>query len=115
MPLKLSEQVRLIKNLISLSISCAITFSTQNAILTAQKIITNDNTLSITSQSISFAFSILTAFIIPQLLIKLIGFKWSLVIAELFLPQYVLLSVYSKWYTSVPGLWLELNNCLKFI
>jgi MFS family permease len=94
---------RIIRNLIVLSFSYLCQFSASNALNNLQSSINSQDNLGIYTISLA-AFSVtFSCLFLPSLLAKYAGFKWPLVLNEIFVIIFVLANFYPKFWTMLPA------------
>ncbi len=116
----LSEEHRIIKNLISCSLVYLLIFSAINGLVSIQSVLNQDFGLGILALLLSFFIQFCTCLIIPQLVCNYVGFKSLLVYIELSAVIYVTSNIYPKFYTLLPSMHLmrfdnNLINLIKII
>ena len=99
----LSEQGRIIKNLISFSTVYLFMFSAVNTTLSIQSVLNQDKGLGTISSTVAFSVQLITCLVLPLFISDLIGFKWTLVISESCYLLYIASNFYPRYYTSLPG------------
>ena len=108
--MKLSEKLTILKNFISLNVSFAFLYSATTCVASIESIINPDQNLGQTGQIFLFAVNIITCLVLPQVLIEQIGFKYTLMLAESLQSLYIIVQIYYRWYTVIPGMF---KNILK--
>lgn len=101
--IQLSQKARILKNLVAINASFLFIFAAVNSVASVQKVLNQEQNLGITSQNVIFATQILTSLVIPSIVFDQIGYKWSMVIAELFFLSYIGFQAYPSWYTFMPS------------
>ncbi len=119
----LSKKATIIKNLIAINASFLFIFSAINSVASVQTVLNQKENLGVTSQVVIFAVNALTCLVFPSIVIDMIGFKWTMALAEVFFLCYIGFQALPEWYTLMPGNNLkeyyhfifELNHSLRFI
>ena len=101
--MKLSENNRVIKNLIAINISFFFVFSALNNVLSIQSVLNKNDDLGTVGQLTLFTTQFFTCLVIPQVLIEKFGFKKMLAFAQTCDAIYVASNFYPKLYTIIPS------------
>jgi hypothetical protein len=100
---KLNEKQKILKNLVGFYVGFLLIFSSSNCISSIQAVLYPDSGLGIVSQVVMFVAQLLFSMIIPQIITEAIGFKWTMVVAELAICSFLAINYYPTWYTLIPG------------
>ena len=100
---KLSEKAKIIKNLIVINVSFFLTFAAFNSVASVQAILNQSENLGITTYFIMFALQIVTCLVFPSILFHLLGFKWSMLVCEIFFLLFIAFQALPEWYTLLPS------------
>lgn len=102
--MKLSDKNRILKNLIGINVTYFFMFSALNNVLSIQSVLNKDGNLGSAGQLCIFCAQLFSCLVFPQLLIDTIGFKWTLLIAQVAQMIYIGINAYPRWYTLIPGI-----------
>jgi hypothetical protein len=94
---------RVIKNLLALNTSFLLVFAAANGITSVQTILNSDGNLGIISQIIMFCVQIPLSLSFPTIIIEQIGFKYTMVVAEIGYTTYIATNAYPRYYTIIPS------------
>lgn len=108
----MNQKYRIIKNLIAINVSFLFIYAAVNAVASVQPILNQEENLGVASQVVIFAVQTLTCLVFPSILFDLVGFKWSMIISELFFLSYIGFQAFPKWYTLIPSNFIF---CFSFI
>jgi hypothetical protein len=110
----LSRKAYLIKNFIAINVSFVLVYSAVNCVASIQSIVNQDENLGTTSQSVNFAFNILTSLVLPQIIRELFGFKLGLALGQFLALTYVVVQIYPTWLTLIPSMYCCFPIYLSF-
>ena len=99
----LSKKAIIIKNLIAINASFLFIFASLNSVASVQTVLNQKENLGVTSQVVIFAVNTLTCLVFPSIVVEIIGFKWTMALAELFFFCYIGFQALPEWYTLMPG------------
>jgi hypothetical protein len=99
---KLSKKHTIIKNLVAINLSFLFIFAAVNSVASIQPVLNQTENLGITSQIVMFSVNTITNLVFPSIVIQLIGFKWTMVLAELFYLTYIAFQALPTWWTLMP-------------
>ena len=99
----LKEKNSLIKNLIAFSAVYLFLFAAVNSTISIQSVLNQNGGLGNLSSTVAFIFQLITCIVLPQFIVDLIGYKWTLVISEIAYTVYVSSNIYPKYFTMLPG------------
>jgi cation transport ATPase len=99
---KRSMRRRVYKNLIAISLAMLFHNSSQSGLQSLQTSY-NSQTLSIVSLVSSSAASSISSFFIPVIGFKLLGFKWTAIVAQFISISYVIANYFPSYYTLIPA------------
>jgi hypothetical protein len=102
----LSPKAYIIKNFIAINVSFVLVHAATNCVNSIQSIVNQDENLGTISQSVNFAFNIVTSLVLPQLIRELFGFKLALAFGEFLALTYVIVQIYPSWFTFIPSEYL---------
>jgi hypothetical protein len=99
---KLNEKGKLIKNFVAYNLASILVFASYDAVANMASSLNQNENLGTTSQALIYATQFLTSFILPQVIIELVGFKYTLVISELCYLVFFSSNIYPSWLTLIP-------------
>ena len=99
----MNETQKVIKNMMAFNVSFMLMYSAINALISVQSVLNQDAGLGIKSLSLIYTTQIICCLVFPQLIVELIGFKWSLVFCQLLSAVYVTANAIPMLYTLLPG------------
>ena len=99
---KRSMRRRVYKNLIALSISSLFHSSSQSGLHSLQTSL-NSQTLGTVSIISSSAVSTVSSFFLPIIGFKLLGFKWTAIVAQFISISYIIANYFPSYYTLIPA------------
>lgn len=99
----LSEKGRLYKNFIAYNLATILVFASYDTVASISSVFNQDESLGTTSQSIVYITQFFTALVLPQICIETIGFKFTLVLSQLFHFFFFIANFYPTWATLVPS------------
>lgn len=100
---KLSPRARIIKNLCAIVISFFFIFSAQGSIISVQSVLNDNESIGLIAMSVNYIMQLLSCILLPQIVIDLIGFKYTLAIAHTFYTLYLSANAWPRYYTMIPG------------
>ena len=100
--MKLSPKATAAKNFMAITTGFVLLFAASNCITSIQSIVNQNQSLGTISQSVTFACSILTALILPQLIRESLGFKLAFMLGEFLMLSYVAVQIYPSWFSFIP-------------
>ena len=107
------SKMKILKNLIAISVSFFFLFSSFNSIANLQSSLNSEASLGTVSLFVIYAAFALSCLVLPSLLTSKFGYKWSLFMCEIAYCVYIITNLYSKWWTLIPGLAIFENLCNK--
>ncbi|RMZ97376.1 hypothetical protein BpHYR1_017526, partial [Brachionus plicatilis] len=99
----LSEKQKVYKNFIAFNICFILIFACFNVIAMIASVLNQDGSLGNGSQAIINGVTFLTGLVWPQVFIELIGFKFTLALAETCYLLFFVANTFPSWATLVPG------------
>lgn len=100
--IRLSEKQKIIKNFVAFNLSFVLIFASFDDIAMIASVLNQDGRLGNVSQAVLYVFQFLTALVWPQVFIDIIGFKFSLAIAECGFLIFFIANAFPSWYTLMP-------------
>ena len=94
------------KNLIIIGLSWMFLFTAYNSIANLQSSLNTDAGLGTISLSVTYVAFILSCLLLPTILIKHLGIKWTIFFSQLTYILYIGLNIYPRYYTLVPSAFL---------
>ena len=91
------------KNLIVISIAWMLQFTAFQSISNLQSSLNSDQGLGTASLTTIYVTLVLSCLLIPPIMIKNIGLKWTIVFSQLTYLIYIGANMYPRWYTLLPG------------
>jgi hypothetical protein len=101
--LKLSENSKIIKNLLAVNVAYVALFSSLTGTTSLQSVLLQEGCLGTISQSVIYSTQLLTSFVLPQVLINIVGFKWSILLAEILFLSFVTVQIFPRWAILLTG------------
>ena len=101
---KLNETQKIYKNFIAFNLSFILIFAAFDDIAMISSVLNQSESLGNGSQAILYITQFLTAFVWPQVFIEIIGFKFTMILAEICYLIFFAANAYPRWYTLGPGL-----------
>jgi hypothetical protein len=101
--LDISEKTRILKNLFALIFAFFSTFSAKNCITGIQSVLNEEDNLGLTQLCVGFSTQLVTSLVIPLVIVEIIGFKYSMTIAQMLYTILVVATAYPSWYTMIPA------------
>lgn len=94
------------KNLIIIGLSWMLLFTAYNSIANLQSSLNTDAGLGTVGLSVTYVAFILSCLLLPTILIKHFGIKWTIFLSQLTYILYVGLNIYPRYYTLIPSAFL---------
>lgn len=101
--LKLNETQKIFKNFIAFNISFLLLFAAFDDVAMISSVLNQDESLGNGSQAILYITQFLTAFVWPQVLIEIIGFKFTMVLSQICYFLFFAANAWPRWYTLGPA------------
>jgi hypothetical protein len=98
----LSEKQKIIKNFVAFNLSFVLIFASFDDIAMIASVLNQDGRLGNVSQAVLYVFQFLSALVWPQVFIEIIGFKFSLAIAECGFLLFFIANAFPSWFTLMP-------------
>ena len=99
----LNETQKIYKNFVAFNISFILIFAAFDDIAMIASVLNQNQSLGNGSQAILYVAQFLTAFVWPQVFIEIIGFKFTLMLAEICYFIFFAANAFPQWYTLGPG------------
>ena len=99
----LSKKATIIKNLIAINASFLFIFASINSVASIQPVLNQEENLGVTSQVVIFAVQTVTCLVFPSIVLEVLGFKWTMALAELFFLSYIGFQALPTWYSLMPS------------
>lgn len=99
---KLSEKATLYKNFVAFNLCAVLMFASYDAVTSTASTLNQTEGLGVTSQFIIYATQLATSIVIPQIIIEIIGFKFTLLISQICYLSFFLANIYPRWSTLIP-------------
>jgi hypothetical protein len=116
--LKLSQAGHVYKNFIAFNIASVLLFASYDAVTSTASTLNQTEGLGITSQFIIYGVQLITCIVFPQIFIETIGYKYTLLTAEVFYLAFYMANIYPRWATLIPSNQkihnLEISNLTNF-
>jgi hypothetical protein len=100
---EISQKTRTLKNFFALVFAFFLTFSAKNCITGIQSVVNGNDNLGLAQLCVGFSTQFLTSLVLPLVIIKTIGFKWSMAISQILYTLLVGMTTYPRWYTMIPA------------
>ncbi|CAF0872277.1 unnamed protein product [Brachionus calyciflorus] len=100
---KLSEKQKIYKNFIAFNVCFILIFASFDVVAMIASVLNQDGSLGNGSQAIIYATQFFTGLVWPQVIIELIGFKFTLMLAETCYLLFLIANTFPSWGTLVPG------------
>ena len=84
----------IVKNFLAINIAFVLVFSSKNSINSLQPLIHQEKNLGNIGQLVSFCVNIATSLVLPQVLIELIGFKFTLALGVFLTSTFVIVQIF---------------------
>jgi hypothetical protein len=101
---ELNEKSKIIKNLLAFNVAFVLLFASINSSASIQPILNQDGNLGISSQMIVYGVQVLTSLVFPQIVCDFIGYKFAMVLSEVFQLTYICMQIYPTWATLTPSI-----------
>ncbi len=84
----------IIKNYLAVNVAFVLVFSSKNSVNSLQPLIHQDKNLGNIGQLVSFCVNIATSIVLPQVLIEMIGFKFTLALGVFLTTTFVIVQIF---------------------
>ncbi|RMZ96116.1 UNC93 [Brachionus plicatilis] len=101
--LRLNEKQTVYKNFIAFNICFILIFASFDVIAMISSVLNQDGSLGNGSQAIVYLVQFLTGLVWPQVIIELIGFKFTLMLAQTCYLVFFIANTFPAWSTLIPG------------
>ncbi|KAF8786179.1 Protein unc-93 like protein [Argiope bruennichi] len=107
------SNLRVIRNLVVLSVGCLMAFCSYDGLVMLQSTINQESGIGVISVAVQFSFSCITALLLPEYLFEKIGCKSVIVICLISFVPYIASNFYPHWSLMIPSsILLGLANSL---
>lgn len=106
------------KNFLAINIAFVLVFSSKNSINSLQPLIHQEKNLGNIGQLVSFCVNIATSLVLPQVVIELIGFKFTLALGVFLTSTFVIVQIFLNMTSlMIVGQFvlIKLLSCFNFI
>ena len=90
-------------------------FASYDGVTSTASTLNQTEYLGLTSQFIINAVQLVTAIVLPQIVIEIIGNKYTLVLAQLLYLSFFAANIYPRWSTLIPSNFKEIGVLCKYI
>ncbi|CAL1289359.1 unnamed protein product [Larinioides sclopetarius] len=102
-PIPKITKLRIIKNLVLISLSFFLLFTAYDGLSMLQSTMNRKAGIGVISQAAGYISFCMSAFLLPKYVIKKLGCKSSLIVSISFYLPYIAANFYPKWYTMIPS------------
>lgn len=88
-------------------------FASYDAVTSTASTLNQNQGLGLTSQFIINAVQLISSVVLPQIVIEIIGYKYTLILAQLFYLSFFAANIYPTWATLIPSKCVFLNKIPK--
>ncbi|GIY05250.1 protein unc-93 homolog A [Caerostris extrusa] len=96
------SRIRILKNLIILCLGFFLLFTSYQSLANLQSTLNIEGDIGIVSQSVIYVSLIISSLLLPKLIIRKLGCKWTLVLSTLTYTPYIAANFYPSMSTLVP-------------
>ncbi|CAL1292380.1 unnamed protein product [Larinioides sclopetarius] len=100
---KTLSNLRVIKNLVVLSVGCLLAFCAYDGLVMLQSTLNQDGGIGVISVAVQFGFSCITALLLPEYLFEKIGCKSVITICLVLFVPYIASNFYPHWSLMIPA------------
>ena len=99
----LKSKGSIMKNLLVISAAWMLQFTAFQSISNLQSSLNSDEGLGTASLCTIYVTLVLSCLLLPPIMIRNIGLKWTIVISQITYLIYIAANLFPRWYTLMPG------------
>ena len=109
------NKLKSLKNIILLSLSYFFQYSALNGLNNLQSSLNSEKNLGITAMLLTSVVFTISCLFLPMIMTKYVGYKWSIIGANISITVFTIANFYPRFYTLLPAAFLSgLGQCIQW-